>query len=310
MCHSFLLIHLIFYYLLYAFEIGASGRGEKVFTDLRAIQTYSRNMRQPAPIQYDLPVANLQENNHYIPPMAWDKAEAARRGQQVPGSLILEAQHDGTRITQELTEILRNEDRDAYDDFLRRMGGVLLNTSWHNYARIENDTSVARQDNVGRRALTLPRHVRIEEDGTIAYETQEGNDQVIQNQLARAAVLSAELERAHKRSANGAKFTAQRKYGRTIGELGFLFAASDLLGQRDDDPRKIQTAVRSAGIQAIEASRETHDGVYLTIAQFADPHSQLSTYFARSKDIPSLTKKSVLSVSEQVRNERGIRNVS
>ena len=282
--------------------------GENMFTDLRCFTIYNRYMTKRIPMQYDIQVANLHPNdNHYVPPMAWEEVEIARRTQLVPGSLILEAQYDGTRITQDVVKILHEQDSDVYNDFLRRMGGVLLNTSWYNYGRIEDDTSLARQDNVGRRALTLPKHAVVEKNGTITYETQKGNDEIVQTQLAQAAFLGSELERAHKSNFYAKKSRTQRKYGRTIGELGFLFAANDLIGNRDD-PLTVQTNVRNAGIQAVEVSRETHDGAYLTLAQFADPHSQLSTYFARSKDVPSLAKKFIMLVSDQVKDERSIRN--
>ena len=259
-------------------------------------------------MQYDIQVANLHPNdNHYVPPMAWEEVEIARRTQLVPGSLILEFQHDGTRIAQDVVRVLHEQDHEVYNDFLRRMGGVLLNTSWYNYGRIEDNTSLARQDNVGRRALTLPKHAVVEKNGSITYETQEGNDEIVQTQLAQAAFLGSELERAHKFKYYAKKSNVQRQYGRTIGELGFLFAANDLIGEHHD-ARTVQTNVRNAGMRAIEESRETHDGAYLTLAQFADQHSQLSTYFARSKDVPSLTKKSIMLVSAQVKDERAIRN--
>lgn len=258
------------------------------------------------PQVYDLPVANLNQlTGHYVPPRARSKVEAERRRKNPPNTVILEAQTDGIEILGRSFEAIA-EDQDIRDYFAREIGSVCLNTAWYSYANIQPDNSRPSIDNVGRRRLELPKHALIDDEGIVHYETGVNNQHEIEDGLLKAALLAVRLETAHKHELEKLTYRARKQFGHMIGNVGLRLAATPLIGNRDEDPYNVQTAVRDAGREAIEHSRELHDGTYPTVAQLVDLDSQLSVHLRRSS--PTLMRDALINATAHVQEQRKVKN--
>ena len=260
---------------------------------------------QEGPKVYDLPVANLnQRSGHYVPPPARGKEEAQRRRSNPPKSLILEAQTDGVRVLKHSFEAIA-DDEDIRNYFAREMGSVCLNTAWYSYANIQADASRSAVDNVGRRRLELPRHARIDDNGETHYETAYNNRLELQDELSRTMKGAMKLESAHKKGLEKATYKTGKEFGHMIGNLGLRLAATPLIGS-NASAYEVQTAVRDAGREAIEQSRELHDGTYPTVAQLIDSYSQLSVQLHRTA--PTLMRDALIHSTETIQELRRVEN--
>ena len=257
------------------------------------------------PQVYDLPVANLHPYvGHYTPPKARDETEIQRRSMNPAGSLVLEAQHDGVKVMERtFRELLGDEEAKSY--FVRQMGGVCLNSAWYSYAHSIPGQSPHVNDNVTRRRLELPRHARVDDEGEVWYETVEGNDAWLEDDMTRAARLSKELELAHKRLTHDTAYQRRKQFGHTIGNIGLRLVASPLIGRRAS-AYEVQTDVRDAARYAIEQSREQYDGAYSTLAQLADRDSQLAVRLRR--EAPTTVRDAITDSMDIVENERNTEN--
>ena len=257
------------------------------------------------PQVFDLPVANLKQwDGHYIPLPTRSEAEAQRRRDNPPNTLILEAQTDGVEILDRVfVEIA--DDAEVRDYFAREMGSVCLNTAWYSYANMPPDASKPGSDNIGRRRLDLPKHARIDDEGEVYFETEQNNRYEIQDGLSRAAGLALRLESAHKRQLDTQAYRVRKQFGQIIGNVGLRLAATPLIGERGD-AYDIQTGVRDAGRQALEHSRELHDGTYPTVAQLIDLNSQLSVHLRRVSPTPM--HDALINATAHVQQQRKVKN--
>lgn len=274
--------------------------GEKMFTARLEQEAHDRNMKR-GPQVYDLPVANLHQHvGHYVPPKARSDKEAKRRRKNPANTVILEAQTDGADILGRTFEYIA-EDEESRDYFARKMGGVCLNTAWYSYANLRPHEVESTQDNVTRRRLELPKHVRIDDEGIVHYETLLNNRYEIESSLSQTAHLAYQLETSHRERHEIKKYRLRKHFGHTIGNLGLRLAATPLIGVRDD-PYVVQTGVRNAGRDAIETSRELYDGKYPTVAQLPDLDSQLAVHLRR--DAPTPFRDALIEATAQVHTNR------
>jgi hypothetical protein len=258
------------------------------------------------PQTFDLPVANLSQLvGHYVPPPARDQLEIERRQNNPKNTVILEAQTDGVKILGKTFDAIA-EDLEVRDYFAREMGSVCLNTAWYSYANIQPDPSRPTIDNVGRRRLELPKHARIDDEGIVRYETALNNQHEIEDGLSKAALLALKLEAAHKHELETVTYRTRKQFGHMIGNVGLRLAATPLIGQRNDDPYDIQTAVRDSGRDAIEHSRELHEEAYPTVAQLIDLDSELAVYLRRKA--PTAMRDALINATAHVQEERRVEN--
>lgn len=258
------------------------------------------------PKTFDLFVANLQPGTDYVPPPTRDSVEAARRRNNPPGTVVLEAQQEGVIITARTLDALNFEDNDqeAFEYFARTMGAVCLKTSWHNYAKYALGQS-KKVDQINRRRLQLPIHAEISDENEIAYETRARNEQKLQEELSHVSTIGGLLVHAHRNQLESREYTARKQFGRAIGNAGLRLAATHLVGSRDT-PEKLQLAVRDSGREALELSHTIYDGVHPTMAQLSDINSPLSVHLRRSA--PTTVHDRIIEQTAYIHEVRSQRN--
>ena len=237
---------------------------------------------------FDLPVINLPEEGHYIPPLTRDVTEAERRHSLPSGTVLLEQQRDGLRIAQDI--ISYPFDNPADRDFAyKETAHSLLNSSWYTYARSAPD--------VMRRRLDL---AVLADDDAEWRETKSGLLTKTQSGLVRAVELAEALTNAH--SCNRRTDRLSQQLGRQVGNVAINLACLPLA----DAPRgmsayDIQYVARLTALDTLEQSRAPRGDTYASTAQLIDPDSPLSTSWRKNAPSTNQADNALVQAQEEYR---------
>jgi hypothetical protein len=242
-----------------------------VFTVIFDYVMQTRGMSEKAPFKdFDLTVKHVDER-HYVPPKARRPEEIERRRRMPRGSVLVEQQQRGIAMASAILNHVQEESDIAFAKRVLTASGI--NTAWYNFAQDAPD--------VMRRRLKLP-PVAVEDDpwradqatllGSARYRYE---DAVL---LADRVVAATEL-RSRRLP------THKKILGRHLGETSLVLAcvdmdASAIYGTAFD----VQHVVRQRSLAALEDARifANEIGVHPTLAQLADPDSDLSVYWRRN----------------------------
>lgn len=218
---------------------------------------------------FDLPTKHLGPEGHYVPPKARDEAEIARRRTMRAGRGILmaEQQEFGVKVGALILEHPRAvEDLEFTAPLLAASG---LNTAWFSFGRTLD---------VMRRELKLPRpsQRRPITTANLLEDAQLGFFE---------AAHSA--EKVTKQARKGGLEYANHvvPFGRAIGNASLKLACTtlaDMLAGLDEATSS--EVMRRQSLHTLQASRELGDtiGTAPTLAQLANPDSDLSVYWRRT----------------------------
>jgi hypothetical protein len=239
---------------------------------LAYIYMHNRSLAMQKPYRhFDLPINHLATGSpQFVPPQARSRSEIARRRERPAGALINEYQLHGLRIA---SEVLRQVDSEEDTGFaVRVISAAGVNSAWHTFP----------PGNVMRRRLALPN--MIGEDG-IEPPTPLEHLQTARQGLVEATIAAEGLVLA----AGEHSTTSKRRrmaLGRQIGEASLTLSCSELATvlPLDASEYEIQSLTRRFSLETLEGARTVaHEiGSAPTLAQFADPDSDLSVMFRRA----------------------------
>lgn len=224
---------------------------------------------------FDLPTKHLPEAEHYVPPKARDEGEIERRRGLPTGSLMAEYQRQGLVIASTILEFLE-EPRDI--EFSARLLAVSgLNSAWYSFAQ---------NSEVMRRRLKLPLLIRdhaedrpnsaqVMEEAKMGFkEAYVAGHQVVRHLTERREVVYVENYRT--------------RLGRHLGNASLKLGCAqmaDLVVQASDSltDHDVQAMVRQRSLYVLDDARVLKEevGSHPSIAQLADPDSDLSVYWRR-----------------------------
>lgn len=216
---------------------------------------------------FDLPKQHLDER-HYVPARARSNSEIERRRSLPSGTTLLEQQRDGLVIASHMLDSVEQSEDVAFTSHLIAMSG--LNAGWYSYAA---------NSPVMRRLLSLP---RLADEDTGWRETRSGLLTKAQRGLADAASLASVLVGAtvERRATERHK----RQLGRQMGNVALHVACVELGNiAQSYGAFDIQDMAREQSLYALEEARVFGDkiGSHPSIAQLADPNSDLAVYVRR-----------------------------
>lgn len=222
---------------------------------------------------FDLTVKHV-DGRHYVPPKARRPEEIERRRRLPRGSLLAEQQRKGIVIGAAILHRVQEPEDITFTRRVLAAGG--LNTAWYSFAQDAPD--------VMRRRLKLP-PVAVENDpwradsATLLESARLRYDDAVL--LADRVVAATELRarRLHQH---------KKVLGRHLGETSLILACVDMdanaiYGTAFD----VQHVVRQRSLAALEDARNLAGevGAHPTLAQLADPDSDLSVYWRRNAPI-------------------------
>lgn len=217
---------------------------------------------------FDLPKQHL-DDRHYVPARARSKSEIERRRHLPSGTILLEQQRDGLSIAARILDGIEQPEDVTFATNLIAMSG--LNAGWYSYAA---DSSVMR------RRLNLP---RLADDEIEWRETRGGLLTKAQRGLVDAADLAGTL--AATAAERRATERHERRLGRQMGDVALQLACVELgnVAQAYSD-FDIQNFARERSLYILEEARVFGDkiGSHPSIAQLADPNSDLAVYLRRA----------------------------
>lgn len=205
---------------------------------------------------------------NWIPPIARDPVEIARRQSNRPGSLLREYQASGAKVAEATFNHPVTEPEDI--NYIRhKLATSLMNSAWYNFA--DDDSS---PDIFMRRVLKLP---VIADDRAEWRATKEGLAVKVREGLARTANLASRLSIKYQKEFNTIR--DQKQLGQSMGNTGLtLIALQHANAPMGMSESEIQDIVMLDGLKLLEAAKISHEntGYHSSIAQFADPDSPLS----------------------------------
>lgn len=227
---------------------------------------------QPIFKDFDLPTQHLG-NNHYVPAKAREEAEIERRQSMHRGMLLAEHQEKGLKVAANILHLVSDKDSVSFSSRLLAASGI--NSAWYGFAR-------GAEHEVMRRRVKLP--------SLIAGNTEwrPNSSELRHNastEFAEASALATKVVKGIEyHSPRTAEF--KRSLGRTIGRASLTAACIELGDQVFGQPiidSDVQLLVRQRSLNALSDARhlESSLGVAPSIAQFADPDSQLSVFWRR-----------------------------
>jgi hypothetical protein len=216
---------------------------------------------------FDLPKQHL-DDRHYIPERARTKSEIDRRRSMPAGTILAEHQRDGLVVA---NEIMRNVEQPEDITFATNMIAMSgLNASWYSYAA---DSPVMR------RRLNLP---ILSDEETGWYETSIGLLVKTQHALVGAVAVADSLVKATRERRPTARY--QQQLGRRLGNVSLGLACVELSNSADAySAFDMQHFAREQSLRTLEQARTFSDriGSHPSIAQLADPNSDLAIYLRR-----------------------------
>lgn len=219
--------------------------------------------------QFDLPTRHLGGDNHYVPPRARDSSEIDRRRSLPSGTILLEQQHRGLLITQDVLQNVQDAEDTTYAaQFIAACG---LNSAWYQYAR--GSTYM-------RRHIALPYLVRPKD------HPRPSCDEVLdasRKKIVRVAEAAGALATLHAEQKFGQSDRAI-SLGRSMAHATLEAACAplaDALYSRKDFA--LQAAVRTHCLNILDNARTLglELGTPPSFAQLADPDSDLSVHIRR-----------------------------
>lgn len=221
---------------------------------------------------FDLPTKHVH-GTHFVPAKAREEAEIARRRQLPKGVLLAEQQARGLAVASTLLKHLSDTESIAFSGRLITASG--LNTAWYGFAR-------GAEHEVMRRRLKLP-YLAVQDPAYRPTSADLLHDAAFAFGEARAVAeqVTAALET---RSPKTERY--KRSLGRQVGSASLTLACVDLGDRLIEQPLRsvdTQMLVRQRSLQALNDARTLSNtlGLPPSIAQFADPDSQLSVYWRR-----------------------------
>ncbi len=223
---------------------------------------------------FDLPTRHLTGERHFIPPKARDEAEIERRRAQRPGTLLTEAQHKGVVIASRILAAVHA--KDSLNFVAETLAPASLNTAWYLF---------------GQDAPTMRRRLKLEVLGTddpeqrpTAYMLHQSSVEDLQT----ATAYSAELVGAT-RAGLESTGRLRRELGRVLGHGALTLSCvplGDTIGYEAAALSNfdLQAIARQRGLHALQQARVLTEaiGTPPSIAQLADPISDLSVYWQRN----------------------------
>lgn len=217
---------------------------------------------------FDLPKQHL-DNRHYIPERARSSTEIDRRRMLPNGTILAEHQRDGLLIANQIMRTVEEPEDVAYAGAIVAMSS--LNAGWYNYAA---------DGLVMRRRLNLP---TLADEETDWRETRSGLLTKAQEGLAKAATIAEAL--AATQTERHSNVRQKQLLGRSLGNVSLQLACIEIGGvSRFYDAFDVQNLAREQSLQTLEQARIFADevGSHPSIAQLADPNSDLAVYWRRT----------------------------
>lgn len=224
---------------------------------------------------FDLPTNHLPGNQHYIPRRARSQAEIERRRGLAPGTLLAEHQVRGLTIGSLILEHIHEPDDLRFTTKVLAVSGI--NTAWYGFAR-------GSEDKVMRRRLKLP--VLATGD---AERRPDPMDLFPATKVGlRDAMLEAHMLVAAHQVEPGKVWERKKDLGRMIGNSAIALACIASPTGFDNHGETVsdfaaQNFVRQRGLWALHHGRTLAGelGSYPSVAQLADPDSDLGVYWRR-----------------------------
>lgn len=225
------------------------------------------------PRDFDLPVRHLGSDRHFVPPKARRSDEIDRRHGLPSGTVLAEYQKRGLELTAAILNKIEEPQDLVFTARLLAASGI--NTAWYSFARGASD--------VMRRRLKLP-PIAVEDDNW-----RPDTATLLQSARLRfqdAVHLAGKVVTATERGVPSPWLERrQTQLGRHVGTSSLVLACAPL-GDRLDDKTdfQVQLMARWQSLRALHDSRvlEAPLGSYPSLAQLAEPDSDLSVYLRRN----------------------------
>jgi hypothetical protein len=240
-----------------------------VFTAYYLSAVHDKSMKKPYK-DFDLPTQHLSVDHHYIPSRARSSGEIERRHELPRGTILAEYKEKGTKVAAHILHSIQYEPDVVFSSKILAATG--LNSSWYEYARGAS---------VMRRRLKLP--VLAEAEGQLRLNMTD----ILEDARASfdgAAYLAGRVVAAHEH--RSPKLPEHKiLLGKGLGSASLTLACANMnKTPAYDTPFVVQTVVREQGLQALQDARalSSEIGTPPSLAQLADPNSDLSVYIRRN----------------------------
>jgi hypothetical protein len=182
---------------------------------------------------------------------------------------LAEHQRDGLHIASQIMQLIEQPEDLAFAHDVISMSG--LNTSWYSYAE---------HSPVMRRRLNLP---LLADEETEWHETKNGLLTKAQQGLVEVATVADALASAKTERRSTARH--QQLLGRQLGNVSLQLACIEVGSvAKSYSPFDIQNMAREQSLHTLEKARVfgDHVGSNPSLAQLADPNSDLAVYWRRN----------------------------
>lgn len=226
---------------------------------------------------FDLPTNHLPGVQHYVPRRARSAAEIERRRGLRPGTLLAEHQVRGLTVASLILDHIEEPVDVQFSSKVLAVSG--LNTAWYSFAR-------GAEEKVMRRRLKLP----VLATGSSEHQP---NLSILllgsRDRLSKAVLDAHMLVAANELLPPAEVEDRKRQLGRSVGDISLELAcvsSPDGIGRYGDviSDFDAQNFARKRGLWALHHARTlaTEVGSYPSVAQLADPDSDLSVYWRRT----------------------------
>lgn len=219
---------------------------------------------------FDLPTQHLTGDVHYVPPKARSEEEIERRHSLPRGSVLAEYQFRGALIASEVLHCVEDEPDITFATNV--FATSALNSTWYGYAR---------GGDVMRKQLELPT-IALETDNTLLHTLSIFDNARLT--LDEAVAATSALLRAFETGA-GKRARHIHTAGKILGKASLALACvPGGENVRGFTPFMAQAWARQRGLHTLQQSRAmaAEIGTAPSLAQLADPNSDLSVYIRRS----------------------------
>jgi len=239
-----------------------------VFTVFDGELFHNREMNKEPYTDFDLPTKFLP-NQHYIPPRTRDSAEAERRHELPTGTLRLEQQQKGLVIANAVLGLVEQpEDISFITDILSIS---TIDSAWYGFGQ---------HAPVMRRRLKLP---TLAIEGSDWRQNGPGQFEHARQGLFHAVSLAEVVTATHTNRQPTRKVA--EKLGRHLGNVSLDLACIDIANLSSSlDAFDVQAQARERSLDLIARSSfmAGRIGTNLSLAQLANPDSDLSVYYRRN----------------------------
>lgn len=221
---------------------------------------------------FDLPTKHIK-GRHFVPPRARDQEEIDRRRQLPKGVLLAEYQERGLAVASTILKFV--EDPQSIRFASRLISASGLNSAWYSFARGAEHEVMRRRLKLPMLAVNDPTYRENTEDMLYTAAYALGEDRAIAAQLVTALETQSPQADRYK-----------RKLGRMVGNASLHVACVELGDKLVEHPlasADTQLLVRQRSLGTLQDARNLGKtiGVHPSIAQLADPDSNLSVFWRR-----------------------------